>query len=284
MLAECKVRLLESYNNIPDYVADGQPLDVTHVIENPSFDDDDSEGWQGDEPGFDAESKANNARFLGTSFDFYQELSGLPNGRYLLKVKGFHRPGGHDDAYADYKQGTNNASALVYANTTSKLLPHIAEGAQDVLPQGCDDWTAVTYNGQTQYVPRNQNQIRIFFNLGLYETELPVIVTDGTLRIGIKLDNSVYGHMVAFDDFRLYFLQSLGDVNGNGGIDIGDAVSIVNHLVGKSAETFIEKAADTNKNNQIDIGDAVTIVNLLVGKTTTLSRSTGIWREEQEPQ
>ena len=54
--------------------------------------------------------------------------------------------------------------------------------------------------------------------------------------------------------------------------------------MGKSAETFIEKAADTNKNNQIDIGDAVTIVNLLVGKTTTLSRSTGIWRKEQEPQ
>ncbi len=58
----------------------------------------------------------------------------------------------------------------------------------------------------------------------------------------------------------------LGDVNGNGQVDIGDAVTIVNYLVGKTNATFIEQAADTNKNGDIDIGDAVTIVNILVGK------------------
>jgi hypothetical protein len=76
----------------------------------------------------------------------------------------------------------------------------------------------------------------------------------------------------------------LGDVNGNGGVDIGDAVSIVNYLVGKPSETFIEKAADTNKNGKVDIGDAVTIVNFLVGKTTSLSRTIdNVW-DEKEPQ
>ena len=63
----------------------------------------------------------------------------------------------------------------------------------------------------------------------------------------------------------------LGDVNGNNGIDIGDAVSIVNYLVGKPNQNFIEKAADTNKNGKTDIGDAVTIVNYLVGKTESLA-------------
>ena len=57
----------------------------------------------------------------------------------------------------------------------------------------------------------------------------------------------------------------LGDVNGNNNVDIGDAVSIVNYLVGKPSTTFIEKAADTNKNGQIDIGDVVTIINYLMG-------------------
>ena len=76
----------------------------------------------------------------------------------------------------------------------------------------------------------------------------------------------------------------LGDVNGNGGVDIGDAVSIVNYLVGKESTTFVEKAADTNKNGQIDIGDAVTIVNFLVGKTPSLSRIIdNVW-DEREPQ
>ena len=44
-------------------------------------------------------------------------------------------------------------------------------------------------------------------------------------------------------------------------------MSIVNYLVGKPTEKFIDQAADTNKNGDIDIGDAVTIVNHLVGKT-----------------
>ena len=63
----------------------------------------------------------------------------------------------------------------------------------------------------------------------------------------------------------------LGDVNGNNGIDIADAVCIVNYLVGKPNQTFIEKAADTNKNGKTDIGDAVAIVNYLVGKTESLA-------------
>ena len=76
----------------------------------------------------------------------------------------------------------------------------------------------------------------------------------------------------------------LGDVNGNGGVDIGDAVSIVNYLVGKESTTFVEKAADTNNNGGIDIGDAVTIVNFLVGKTSSLSRTIGVEQDEREPQ
>ena len=76
----------------------------------------------------------------------------------------------------------------------------------------------------------------------------------------------------------------LGDVNGNDGIDIGDAVTIVNYLVSKESETFIEKVADTNKNGKIDIGDAVTIVNYLVGKTASLSRKVDTEWNEREPQ
>ena len=74
-----------------------------------------------------------------------------------------------------------------------------------------------------------------------------------------------------------------GDVNGNGGVDIGDAVAIVNYLVGKESSNFVEVAADTNKNGQIDIGDAVAIVNVLVGKTETLSRTEKEW-DEKNPQ
>jgi hypothetical protein len=41
---------------------------------------------------------------------------------------------------------------------------------------------------------------------------------------------------------------------------------------------------DVNNNGGIDIGDAVTIVNFLVGKTATLSRGTGVTEDIKEPQ
>jgi hypothetical protein len=41
---------------------------------------------------------------------------------------------------------------------------------------------------------------------------------------------------------------------------------------------------DVSGNGGVDIGDAVTIVNFLVGKTATLSRGTGVTENMKEPQ
>ena len=62
-----------------------------------------------------------------------------------------------------------------------------------------------------------------------------------------------------------------GDVNGDGDVDIADAVCIVNHIVGKPNTTFVEAAADVDGDGVVDIADAVRIVNLVVGKITSLA-------------
>ena len=67
-------------------------------------------------------------------------------------------------------------------------------------------------------------------------------------------------------DVNFQLSSMMGDVNMNGQVDIGDAVCIVNYLVGKPNVTFNADAADLNHNDQIDIGDAVMIVNIIVGK------------------
>jgi hypothetical protein len=63
-----------------------------------------------------------------------------------------------------------------------------------------------------------------------------------------------------------------GDVNGDGDVDIADAVCIVNHVVGKPNVAFFEDAADVNGDGDVDIADAVRIINLVVGKIPALSR------------
>lgn len=64
-----------------------------------------------------------------------------------------------------------------------------------------------------------------------------------------------------------------GDANGDGDVDIADAVCVVNHVVGKETPAFIEKAADANGDNDVDIADAVRIVNYVVGRIDALARS-----------
>ena len=66
-----------------------------------------------------------------------------------------------------------------------------------------------------------------------------------------------------------------GDANGDGSLDIADAVSVVNYVVGKRNTSFIRSAADANNDGVIDIADAVRIVNLVVGKIDALSRQSG---------
>ena len=179
-----------------------QPVDATGLITNPSFTFDNATYWQGDTPQFE---RFNNAEFYETTFDFYQELTDLPNGNYLLKVKGFHRPGTNGDVYNDYRQGTDNASALLYANDGGVTLNNQAAFALD---EQIDGWSGVevSHDGTLQYVPNSMADAYMWFNNGYYENELPVTVTDGTLRLGIRLEESVAYGWVIFDDFRLEYL------------------------------------------------------------------------------
>ena len=121
---------------------------------------------------------------------------------------------------------------------------------------------------------------KVQFN-GIYDPTL--LSNDGGSNLCIGTDSQLYwpSSDETLNAFRFYLhvdgtvqaIQSnltfglMGDVNGNGGIDIGDAVCIVNYLVNKNNTVFKDKLADLNGNGGIDIGDAVMIVNILVGKT-----------------
>ena len=73
-----------------------------------------------------------------------------------------------------------------------------------------------------------------------------------------------------------------GDVDGDGVIDLADAVLVINHYVGKPVTVFNAKAADVDGDGVIDLADAVLIINYYVGKIPSLSRS--IDKEEPEAQ
>lgn len=57
----------------------------------------------------------------------------------------------------------------------------------------------------------------------------------------------------------------LGDVNGDGSVDVSDASAIVSYTIGSAPTTFITKAADYNHDGSIDVSDASAIVSKVIG-------------------
>jgi hypothetical protein len=73
-----------------------------------------NQGWSGSAPGLEHEVM----EFYNCDFDMYQELTGLPNGMYVVQVQALYRVGGNDSGVA-YEEGTENISAQLYANNKS---------------------------------------------------------------------------------------------------------------------------------------------------------------------
>ena len=69
-----------------------------------------------------------------------------------------------------------------------------------------------------------------------------------------------------------------GDADGDEVVDVNDVVSIVNHILSKTAVSFNEEAADVNGDGSIDVADVVATVNIILGKSSgarsTVSAST----------
>ena len=169
------------------------PMNATFLI--PGFDfnihDERNVNWQ-DGPnidGYDDEDQNNKddakdfykrcAEKWNTTFDVYQGLKGLPNGLYKLSVQGFYRAGGVGST------GTGR-NAYLYANTATTPLMNI--------------------NAESGTVPTNQKSACDAFVKDLYsDNSVFVIVTDGTLRVGIKKEELIESDWTCFDNFQLTY-------------------------------------------------------------------------------
>ena len=130
------------------------------------------------------------------------------------------------------------------------------------------DGTSSEFDG-FYFVAGRYNSVIKLDNIRIYQTDqyAYTFTEPGTLSVVSSYD----GCKPSAATFTAKALV-LGDVNGDGDVDIADAVCIVNYVVGKPNATFIEAAADVDGDGVVDIADAVRIVNLVVGKITTLAR------------
>lgn len=61
----------------------------------------------------------------------------------------------------------------------------------------------------------------------------------------------------------------MGDVNGDGVIDVSDVLTTASYAIGNESETFNFDAADVNKDGGIDVSDVLLVANIAIGKEAT---------------
>ncbi len=105
--------------------------------------------------------------------------------------------------------------------------------------------------------------VNVTFGENMAEGEYPIHLTNCDITDASGKDE------VLSDVKSTLTLESyvVGDANGDGAVRVGDAISILNYIVGKVSDGFNEKAADANGDGAIRVGDVITVLNIIVGKT-----------------
>lgn len=56
----------------------------------------------------------------------------------------------------------------------------------------------------------------------------------------------------------------IGDITGDGTVDVSDYIGIANHIMGNTPQGFDEKAADVNGDGVIDVSDYIGVANIIL--------------------
>ena len=162
-----------------------------------------------------------NTEQYDTDFDVNQTIN-VPNGKYVLEVQGYYRNGNVENSAAAHLNDTEKLLAKVYANSVEATLPSIYADAGKVD-------LGTTTNGINGKFPNGQDDASAFFSAGAYNLALdPVVVSDGTLKIGVKKTEKVDKDWACFDNFRLTYY----------GLKVSDRATSTNSPAEVAADTW----------------------------------------------
>ena len=117
---------------------------------------------------------------------------------------------------------------------------------------------------------------RPFKNLSGNVLDIPLVsaenVKPGEYVIGITNQKLTSDELLGYrlDDkecsFRVVEKAILGDVNGDGHVDIADVTALQNYLLGRVQTTFNQENADVNSDSDITVTDVTALVNTILSK------------------
>ena len=118
-----------------------------------------------------------------------------------------------------------------------------------IVEEGDSTWRAVSGITDTCYTVQALAS-------GIYEYYVKAIYIDGSESVWSNIEHVT---IVAGDDEIL-----IGDVNGDGEVNISDVTTLIDYLLGHESNNFDREAADVNNNGEINISDVTALIDLLL--------------------
>ena len=163
-----------------------------------------------------------------TKFSLSKTITGLPNGTYQFQLQGFYRDGPETQIGSKRAAGEEVIRASYYINDVTRPFKSIMESGVTEEDLSC---YAVPQGGV--YIPGNSvpgnaldRASNCFFKGGYWNDPVEVVVSNGTLTIGMQKIGGGDDDWLVFDSFTLTYLGSeidLSYVKGNLEAAINDA-------------------------------------------------------------
>ncbi|MBR6628885.1 MAG: hypothetical protein IKL03_02850, partial [Bacteroidaceae bacterium] len=199
---------------------DPEPVDMTSLIINPDFDPTKGDKATGVIEGWTTSPmngyKQNTVSYNRAAIDLYQDLVGLPEGKYEVTVHTYYRAGYYDEEWNRKESGEETHLTTLYAATSdNKYETKVMNLYEDA---SATDYGVKCYtlpNGM--FAPDGTTPTVEFFNQGHYLNKLQFEVgTDGKVRIGLSKTEILGNDYEVVGAWHLYYL---GKSEGGEGIE-----------------------------------------------------------------
>ena len=182
--------------------------DLTYMLQNPTFDSG-KDGWTGATV---VNSEWKNCESYQGTFDMYQEFVAPQEGVYEISAQAFHRVAVNDVASVAYGNGSEDITAVLYANNMeSKFASPYTYGVTES-EKADNEYKYTTPEGEEVYIP---NSMKGFANAceknpEAYKTTVTILLKAGeTVRMGVretKRPSANAGDWAIWDNFSMKFL------------------------------------------------------------------------------
>ena len=172
--------------------------DVTDIfLKNPSFKGNTDQGWSNTNDAWGVNIRCESMEFWSGTFNLWQDLTGLPAGRYRLSVQSYYRMADNDEAYAAHQRGTEQLTARLYAGQHQTPIVSVYSYEFPSPVGGC-------WSHGNHHFPNTMESAAVAFNNGAYWNTLE-FEAGGNLRIGLVNEQWTYSNWCIFDNFRLEY-------------------------------------------------------------------------------